>query len=147
MAWTRIGAIQCVMLCCLHDYDPKTQQDGVHCADCFLLHHDSNLGRRNFASRGMGDAISFRSWFVSVDWCCRRYRPAVDVTAYRNAPAVVISPFSYSAIIWATIFGYMFWQEQLGIGTVCGTATIVVSGLWLARHETRRSPDTLPSIN
>lgn len=32
-------------------------------------------------------------------------------SAFLRAPAVVVAPFTYSAIIWAVLFGFIFWGE------------------------------------
>ncbi len=56
--------------------------------------------------------------------------------AFRRAPASVVGPFNYAAIIWAALFGYLIWHEQLDIVFAIGATTIIVSGVWLARHET-----------
>ncbi|MEP4034421.1 MAG: EamA/RhaT family transporter, partial [Roseibium polysiphoniae] len=31
--------------------------------------------------------------------------------AFRLAPATVLAPLDYSALIWATLLGWLFWRE------------------------------------
>lgn len=57
--------------------------------------------------------------------------------AYARAEAQVLLPIEYSAFLWAALFGWLFFREELGPGTVAGAALIVI-GCWIA---TRRRPE------
>jgi drug/metabolite transporter (DMT)-like permease len=62
--------------------------------------------------------------------------------AFRFAPAPVVSPFSYSSILWATAFGYLVFGDVPDGGTLLGAAIIVGSGLALllqGRRQRRRA--------
>lgn len=61
------------------------------------------------------------------------------VTAYRLAPAIIVAPMQYSQIIWASIFGALFFGESLDRMTMIGTAIITVSGLYIVLREDRRA--------
>lgn len=61
------------------------------------------------------------------------------VAAYRLAPAVIVAPMQYSQIIWASIFGAIFFDERLDRMTVVGTAIIIASGLYIVLREKRRA--------
>ena len=60
------------------------------------------------------------------------------VIAYRLAPAVIVAPMQYSQIIWASIFGAVFFGEQLDRMTMIGTGIIIASGLYIVLREDRR---------
>lgn len=49
--------------------------------------------------------------------------------AFRVAPATLIAPLDYSALVWASLFGWWFWQEIPDSLTYIGAAVIVASGL------------------
>ncbi len=49
--------------------------------------------------------------------------------AFRIAPANVLAPFDYTALIWATLLDWMFWDEIPCVLTVTGAAIIVASGI------------------
>ncbi|WP_254656316.1 DMT family transporter [Jannaschia sp. CCS1] len=49
--------------------------------------------------------------------------------AFRIAPATLIAPLDYSALVWASLFGWWFWQEIPDRLTYIGAAVIVASGL------------------
>jgi len=60
------------------------------------------------------------------------------VTAYRLAPAVIVAPMQYSQIIWASLFGAIFFDESLDRMTMLGTGIIIASGLYIVLREDRR---------
>ncbi|MCU0816718.1 MAG: DMT family transporter, partial [Cypionkella sp.] len=43
------------------------------------------------------------------------------IAAYRAAPAVIVAPMQYSQIIWAAVFGALFFDEHPDLGTIIGT--------------------------
>ena len=51
--------------------------------------------------------------------------------AYRMAEANFVACFEYSAIIWATLGGYLFWGEVPDFYFFVGAALIVVAGLYV----------------
>ena len=57
--------------------------------------------------------------------------------AYRYAPAAVIAPFDYTALIWGTLIGWLVWQELPGANVWLGAAVVIASGLYIIYRETR----------
>ncbi|WP_417423655.1 DMT family transporter [Hoeflea sp.] len=57
--------------------------------------------------------------------------------AFRLAPAVVVAPLDYSAIIWATALGWLFWNEIPDALTFVGAAVIIASGVFIIWREHR----------
>lgn len=57
------------------------------------------------------------------------------IQAFRNAPASVVSPFSYSSLIWATLFGYFIWGDFPESHIWTGAAFIIASGLYIIWRE------------
>ena len=58
-------------------------------------------------------------------------------SAYRVAKASVVTPFEYSGVMWAPLWGYLFFAEVPRLGTVAGAVLIVGAGLValrVARH-------------
>jgi len=60
--------------------------------------------------------------------------------AYRMAEANFVACFEYSAIIWATLGGYLFWNEVPDVYTFVGAALIVAAGLYVLFGAQRASP-------
>ncbi|NDW07593.1 EamA family transporter [Jiella sp. 40Bstr34] len=49
--------------------------------------------------------------------------------AFRLAPAVVVAPLDYTALLWATALGWLIWQERPDMATLVGAAIIIASGV------------------
>jgi len=59
------------------------------------------------------------------------------IHAYRVAPIAVVSPFDYTMLIWATILGFLFYDELPGVTVALGALIVVGSGLTILFHERR----------
>lgn len=57
--------------------------------------------------------------------------------AYRSGEAAIIAPMQYSQIIWASIFGWVFFKDPLDGATVLGTVIIIASGLFIVLRESQ----------
>jgi len=55
--------------------------------------------------------------------------------AFRFAPAAVVAPFDYTALIWATLLGYLLWAEIPDLATYAGAAIIIASGIYIVWRE------------
>lgn len=51
------------------------------------------------------------------------------------APAVILQPFNYFVLVWATIIGFLLYGEVLSPTTLLGTGIVVGSGVFIARRE------------
>jgi drug/metabolite transporter (DMT)-like permease len=70
--------------------------------------------------------------------------------AFRLAPAATVSPFEYSALIWATLLGFLFWGELPDTTTLIGAVIVISSGLYIIYRETikiGRARPQLPSMS
>jgi S-adenosylmethionine uptake transporter len=56
--------------------------------------------------------------------------------AYARAEAQALLPVEYSGFCWAALFGWLFFAESVGAGTIAGVALIVV-GTWIAASKGR----------
>ncbi|PZQ97825.1 MAG: EamA/RhaT family transporter [Cereibacter sphaeroides] len=57
------------------------------------------------------------------------------IYAYRAAEAVIVAPMQYSQMIWAAIFGAMFFSETPDLYTLIGAAVIIASGVYIVLRE------------
>lgn len=57
--------------------------------------------------------------------------------AFRLGTAAVVAPFDYTALIWASLFGWLFWSEVPGLWTYAGAAIVMASGIYIVTRETR----------
>lgn len=59
------------------------------------------------------------------------------VSAYRRAPAAVVAPIQYSQIVWATIYGWLVFQDLPDRWVVIGACIIISSGLFIVWRESQ----------
>jgi drug/metabolite transporter (DMT)-like permease len=59
------------------------------------------------------------------------------ISAYRNGDATIIAPMQYSQIVWATIYGFLLFDESVDTATVIGAGIIIASGVYIVVRETR----------
>ncbi len=63
--------------------------------------------------------------------------------AYCSAEASAIAPFEFTYIVWAVIFGYLFWREVPAGSTIVGILILVCSSLYIWYRERRiERPET-----
>jgi len=55
--------------------------------------------------------------------------------AFRLAPASVIAPFEYTALVWGLGFDWLFWQHSPGWSLLTGAVVIMASGLYLIAQQ------------
>ena len=63
---------------------------------------------------------------------------------FRIGPASLVAPFDYFGLLWAVLFGWLFWRELPSPHTYAGAAIIIGSGVFIAwqaaRGSARRAP-------
>jgi drug/metabolite transporter (DMT)-like permease len=55
--------------------------------------------------------------------------------AYRIAPANVVAPFEYTAIVWAVLYGWLVWGQLPNGLAWAGIVLIMAAGLFVMRRE------------
>lgn len=83
-----------------------------------------------FACLGMGSLISA--------FCINR--------SLKLAPASVVVPYQYALILWAALFGYLFFGETPQLTTIIGGAIIIASGIYIFMREQVRGKENKPPI-
>lgn len=63
------------------------------------------------------------------------------IKSLRAAPASLVAPFSYSSLVWATLFGLAIWGDWPDLWTWAGAVLIVGSGLYIFHRERIRHED------
>ena len=72
---------------------------------------------------GVGLSGAAAQWLLSV--------------AYGNAPAAVVTVFNYTSIVWATLFGWMIWNEWPMPAVMAGAAIVIASNILIVWRESR----------
>jgi drug/metabolite transporter (DMT)-like permease len=72
---------------------------------------------------GVGLSGAAAQWLLSV--------------AYKNAPASIVTVFNYTSIVWATLFGWMIWNELPLPAVVAGATIVIGSNMLIIWRESR----------
>ena len=60
------------------------------------------------------------------------------IKAFESAPAAVVSPFTFTILIWATLYGFFLFGDLPDLWTLSGAVFIVASGLYMFQRERRQ---------
>ena len=63
---------------------------------------------------------------------------------YAAASAAQVAPFTYFSVVFAAVYGYLFWEETLTAQFVAGALLVAVAGVMALRGRTRTA--TAPRI-
>ncbi len=58
--------------------------------------------------------------------------------AFSRAQVSALAPFEYTALVWATIIGYLLWQDVPSTEVWTGAAIIISCGLYVIHRESLR---------
>jgi drug/metabolite transporter (DMT)-like permease len=72
---------------------------------------------------GVGLSGAAAQWLISI--------------AFRNAPAAIVTVFNYSGIVWATLFGWMIWNDWPLPTVIAGGAVVIASNILMIWRESR----------
>jgi len=72
---------------------------------------------------GVGLSGAAAQWLLSI--------------AFRNARAAIVTVFNYSGIVWATLFGWMIWNEWPLPTVIAGAAIVITSNFLMIWRESR----------
>jgi drug/metabolite transporter (DMT)-like permease len=66
------------------------------------------------------------------------------IDAFRHAPASVLAPFEYTALIWGALIDWFAWATLPTLNVLIGGGIVVVTGIYLVRRE-RQPVAALPA--
>lgn len=61
------------------------------------------------------------------------------IIAYQTGEAAVVAPMQYSQMLWATLYGFLIFNETPERPTLIGAAVIIASGLYIVFRESRKN--------
>ena len=61
-------------------------------------------------------------------------------TALQHGPAAVVSPFQYSQLLWATLYGALVFGDWPAPTTLAGAGIVIASGLYIMHRERVQRP-------
>ncbi|MGI9332656.1 MAG: DMT family transporter [Gammaproteobacteria bacterium] len=59
------------------------------------------------------------------------------ICAYRSARAAIVAPFQYSQMLWAVLYGHVWFHEQVKYHVYLGAAIIIFAGLLIVWRESK----------
>ncbi len=59
------------------------------------------------------------------------------IEAFRHGEAALVAPFKYTTMVWAVLFGYLFFGDLPDTWTLAGAAVVLLAGLYILHRETR----------
>ena len=59
----------------------------------------------------------------------------LQIEAFRHAEAGTVVPFRYTALLWATLFGWLVFGDVPTLATLTGAGVIIISGLFILYRE------------
>ena len=62
-----------------------------------------------------------------------------NLSGFRHAPAAYVAPMQYSQIIWAILFGYLFFNESIDQWVIIGSLITIASGVGMILRERKVS--------
>lgn len=68
------------------------------------------------------------------------------IAAYKAGEAVIVAPMQYSQILWATAYGFLFFDELPSRWTIMGSAVIIASGLYIVLRESQSTDSETPVL-
>ncbi len=70
----------------------------------------------------------------------------VFTQAFARADVSALAPFEYTALVWATLIGYLVWQDFPAVEVWIGAVIIIACGLYVIHRETlqHRPSDGMP---
>jgi drug/metabolite transporter (DMT)-like permease len=62
--------------------------------------------------------------------------------AFRSAPAAVVAPFEYTALVWGALLDIAIWSVYPGALTLLGGSIVIGAGLYLIQRERRAAAES-----
>jgi len=72
---------------------------------------------------GIGLSGAAAQWLLSI--------------AFRNARVAIVTVFNYSSIVWATLFGWMIWNDWPMPTVIAGATVVIASNVLMIWRESR----------
>ena len=88
------------------------------------------------------DDIGRIAIIAALAWTAGRFL----IAAYNSGEAVIVAPMQYSQILWATVYGALFFDEWPDAATIGGSAIIIASGLYIVLRESRSEDSETPVL-
>ena len=82
--------------------------------------------------------LSGAFWFI-INGLLNAGAHFLMIEALRLGDAALVSPFRYTAILWAIVTGFIVWNQLPDTFTVVGAAMLIVSGILISRPNSKKA--------
>lgn len=116
---------------------PSTILVATQMAGLIVMSSLTALPSRSFPAWVMPTALEFALMLaigvvsMVAFWCVNQ--------GLRLAPASAVAPINYSSILWATVAGYLIFDDMPTFSTLLGAAIIIAAGLFIVLQRARSS--------
>ena len=77
---------------------------------------------------------AYLPWLIGIG-VFATIQQVAKTTAFQLAEASLLAPFTYTAIIWATLSGWFLWRDLPSLSVVAGTLVVIASNTVMAWRE------------
>jgi drug/metabolite transporter (DMT)-like permease len=82
---------------------------------------------------------SFHDWLLFLlQGSCSAIAQLCMIRAFKTGEASLLAPLEYTALLWATTFGFAFWGQLPSIEVLGGAVIIIASSLYIAHREVQQ---------
>ncbi len=83
-------------------------------------------------------SMDSQAWLATLIMAILTFLAHIGIArAFKTAPVAVIAPFEYSAMLWATLLGFLLWNDLPDWFSFAGIAVIISSGLYIIARENK----------
>jgi drug/metabolite transporter (DMT)-like permease len=93
----------------------------------------------------LGPAVAEWQWPTPMGWLlflvqgsCSTLAQIFMIRAFRVGEASLLAPLEYTALVWAGLFGYLFWDEVPTLQVIGGAVIIIAASLYIAHREAKK---------
>ncbi|MBL8710441.1 MAG: DMT family transporter [Rhodospirillaceae bacterium] len=93
----------------------------------------------------MFPAIAEWRWPDTTGWIivlaqgsCSTIAQTCMIRAFRQGEASMLAPLEYTGLIWAGLFGYLFWDEIPTLQVIIGACIIIAAAIYIAQREAKK---------
>lgn len=87
---------------------------------------------------GTGPTLAELPFFVALGFVGAGAQWSLSL-AYKHAPTAIVAVFNYTSLIWATLIGWLFWEEWPLPVVFVGSAIVIAANMLIIWRENRRS--------
>lgn len=73
-----------------------------------------------------------------IQGSCSTVAQIFMIRAFRVGEASLLAPLEFTALVWAGLFGYLFWDEVPTVQVIAGATIIIAASIYIAHREAKK---------